>query len=238
MNSPAHEPDPLDHQSTLGGPPSDKGGRPQKAGPPGSQSLDQSNTPGTPASAAGAARKEDTLDRAGTAAPAPSTSSDLGALVEGWEGADVGEPLEQRYDLRKRLGSGGMGEVWEALDRRLNRPVAVKRLKPGLVSRRGAIQRFLKEAQAVARLSDYHIIQVHDFGQDRQGPYLVMELAEGESLAAIFAGAQGEPDACPGVGSDGPGVRGVVGGASAGDYPPRHQAGEHRGNGRGAGETG
>ncbi len=114
----------------------------------------------------------------------PPSASDLGELVEAWPGAEAGENLESRYELKARIGSGGMGEVWQAVDRRLNRQVAVKRLKPELVRRRGAVERFLKEAQAVARLTHYHIVQVFDFGHDRQGPYIVMEFVDGETLAA------------------------------------------------------
>ena len=92
------------------------------------------------------------------------------------------EPLEIRFEIQERLGEGGMGEVFRALDRRLQRSVAVKRLLSEAVGRKRAGKRFLIEAQAVAGLNHPNIVQVYDFGHDQNGPYLVMELVEGESL--------------------------------------------------------
>ena len=103
--------------------------------------------------------------------------------VDSWAGLRQAGRLEDRYDMRERLGVGGMGEVWQAVDRRLERPVAVKRLRGDLVRHPGALDRFLTEARTVARLNHPNIVQVYDCGSDPQGPYLVMELVEGESLA-------------------------------------------------------
>ena len=77
------------------------------------------------------------------------------------------------YEILAPLGSGGMGEVWKARDPRLNRVVAIKRLKG---ARRG---RFSREAQAIAALNHHHICQIYDIGPD----YLVMEYVEGKPLS-------------------------------------------------------
>src|SRR5690349_1068829 len=76
------------------------------------------------------------------------------------------------YTLLSPIGAGGMGEVWKARDTRLNRVVAVKRLK-------GAHNaRFEQEARAIAALNHPHICQIHDIGPD----YLVLEYIEGAPL--------------------------------------------------------
>ena len=74
------------------------------------------------------------------------------------------------YEILERIGSGGMGEVWKARDTRLNRIVAIKRLK----AEHGA--RFQQEAQAVAALNHPHVCQIYDIGPD----YLVLEYIEGK----------------------------------------------------------
>ncbi|MFT5526992.1 MAG: serine/threonine protein kinase [Pirellulaceae bacterium] len=81
------------------------------------------------------------------------------------------------------LGRGGMGEVVRALDRRLDRGVAIKRLRSEYGNNQKAFRRFLTEAKSVAALNHYNIVQIYDFGQDSEGPFIVMELVEGQSLA-------------------------------------------------------
>src|SRR5271170_1961539 len=76
------------------------------------------------------------------------------------------------YEILAPLGAGGMGEVWKARDTRLNRIVAIKRLK----AQHGA--RFNQEARAIAALNHPHICQIYDIGPD----YLVMEYVEGKAL--------------------------------------------------------
>ena len=76
------------------------------------------------------------------------------------------------YVLVSPLGAGGMGEVWKARDTRLDRFVAIKRLKPGYA------ERFEREARAIAALNHPHICTLFDVGPD----YLVMEYVEGRPL--------------------------------------------------------
>src|SRR5580658_6084240 len=83
----------------------------------------------------------------------------------------VGEKLGP-YEILAPIGAGGMGEVWKARDTRLNRIVAIKRLK----GPHGA--RFEQEAHAIAALNHPHICQIYDVGPD----YLVMEYVEGKPL--------------------------------------------------------
>src|SRR5262249_41709384 len=96
--------------------------------------------------------------------------------------------------LARRIAVGGMGEVWEAADTRLDRPVAVKVLKPELCGDAEFLHRFRTEARTTASLNHPGIAGVHDYGETASVPdrpddtaYLVMELVDGEPLAALIA---------------------------------------------------
>jgi WD40 repeat protein len=82
------------------------------------------------------------------------------------------------------LGRGGMGLVLQAEDSRLQRPVAIKVMRPGLAAQPEARQRFLREARAAAAVSHEHVVTIHHVDELNQNPYLVMPLLQGESLAA------------------------------------------------------
>src|SRR6266516_3309729 len=86
------------------------------------------------------------------------------------------------YEILAPLGAGGMGEVYRALDPRLNREVAIKVLPERLASDPQTLARFESEAKAVAALSHPNILAIHDFGNQDGIAYAVMELLEGETL--------------------------------------------------------
>jgi serine/threonine protein kinase len=86
------------------------------------------------------------------------------------------------YRLLRVLGVGGMGVVFEALDSELNRKVALKIIRPALTANHEARQRFLREAQAAAKLEHPHIVAIHHVGQQRGLPYLAMQRLQGETL--------------------------------------------------------
>ncbi|WNM39648.1 serine/threonine-protein kinase [Micromonospora halotolerans] len=97
--------------------------------------------------------------------------------------------LGGRYELERRVGIGGMSEVWRAHDLVLDRTVAVKLISPGLDGESTSVDRIRREARSAARLVHPNVASVHDFGtaalpDGRAVPYIVMELAEGETLAA------------------------------------------------------
>lgn len=105
-----------------------------------------------------------------------------------------GQLLAERYQLGKRIAVGGMGEVWEAVDVRLDRTVAVKVLKAELCGDAEFLHRFRTEARTTASLNHPGIAAVHDYGETAAVPdgpqdtaYLVMEFVEGEPLAATLA---------------------------------------------------
>jgi serine/threonine-protein kinase len=92
--------------------------------------------------------------------------------------------LGGRYRMGALLGTGGMGEVWAGQDLLLDRAVAVKVLGGALAGDSRAAERLRREARAAARLDHPNIARVLDLGEHDGRPYLVMELLEGESLAA------------------------------------------------------
>ncbi|GGC64274.1 serine/threonine protein kinase [Hoyosella rhizosphaerae] len=103
-----------------------------------------------------------------------------------------GTIIADRYRLQRFIASGGMGEVWEALDTRLDRRVAVKVVKPEVSSDSEFLIRFRAEAKTTAQLHHPSIASVFDYGEthdddDRAIAYLVMELVNGEPLNTVLA---------------------------------------------------
>lgn len=91
---------------------------------------------------------------------------------------------EERYEIRGKLGQGGLGAVYRAYDRNLNREVAIKRVLPDgeAESQEEATSSLLKEAKALSAIQHPHIVTVYDCGVDEDGPYVVMEILEGRTI--------------------------------------------------------
>ncbi|HET9154181.1 MAG TPA: protein kinase, partial [Solirubrobacterales bacterium] len=94
--------------------------------------------------------------------------------------------LSGRYETGERLGTGGMSSVYKATDRILERTVAVKILAEHLHDDERFVERFKREALAVAKLIHPNIVQVYDTGVDQGRHYIVMEYVEGRSGAQIL----------------------------------------------------
>ncbi len=94
----------------------------------------------------------------------------------------VGTSLNGRYRLEARIGSGGMSTVYRAFDETLERQVAVKLMNREVTSDSDQLERFRREARAVAQLSHPHVVGVIDAGEDDGRPYIVLEYVEGETL--------------------------------------------------------
>ncbi len=114
---------------------------------------------------------------------APVTGRGQGAYV-GATGSmlEPGGMLES-YRVQRLLGRGGMSEVYLARDETLERDVALKLLNPRVEGVDEALQRFLSEARAIARLSHPHIVQIFAFNPDATPPFLVMEYIPGGPLS-------------------------------------------------------
>ncbi len=94
----------------------------------------------------------------------------------------IGRVLNNRYEIEERLGGGGMAVVYRARDAFLGRPVSIKVLREQFASDADFLERFRREAQAVASLSHPNIVSLYDVGQDGDVHYLVMEYVEGRTL--------------------------------------------------------
>ena len=94
-----------------------------------------------------------------------------------------------RYTIQRTLGKGAMGVVYEGLDPKLNRRVAIKTILKSHLdpdTAKDYSMRFSREAQAVARLNHPHIVQVYDFAEEGEIAYLVMEFIRGKELKTYF----------------------------------------------------
>jgi predicted ATPase/serine/threonine protein kinase len=91
------------------------------------------------------------------------------------------------YQILKKLGAGGMGEVYRARDTRLNREVAIKTLPLDRLSQPDAISRFEKEARAACALNHPNIVTIYELGQMNGMHYIAMELVEGETIRELLA---------------------------------------------------
>jgi serine/threonine-protein kinase len=113
---------------------------------------------------------------------------DADSEVEGGMGAGIEQHARLGpYRVLRRVGSGGMGTVFEAEDTALGHRVAVKLLHPHLAGRPGAVQRFLREGRAAARIRHPNVVQVFALGIEGEIPYLAMELLQGDDLSVHIA---------------------------------------------------
>lgn len=94
-----------------------------------------------------------------------------------------------RYEIRSKIGEGGMGEVYRARDTDLGRDVAVKVLPSSFSADTGRLQRFQQEACAAGALNHPNILSIYDVGKHDGSPYVVSELLEGETLRQRIGGA-------------------------------------------------
>ncbi|MBI2191248.1 MAG: serine/threonine protein kinase [Planctomycetes bacterium] len=91
-----------------------------------------------------------------------------------------------RYKLLERLGAGGMGAVYKAVDTQMNRTVALKVLSSRLVSNPKYVERFMREARSAAALNHPHIVRAEDVGQEGSLFYFAMEFVEGSTLRQLL----------------------------------------------------
>lgn len=97
--------------------------------------------------------------------------------------------MEERYEIRAKIGQGGLGAIYRAYDTRMSREVAIKRIS--VVNNDASLQeestrQLIKEAGALASLQHPHIVTIYDVGSDEDGPYVVMELISGKTLDELI----------------------------------------------------
>src|SRR3954466_15772995 len=98
----------------------------------------------------------------------------------------VGMQLSGRYRLDAQIGAGGMSTVYRAFDQTLERQVAIKLLHRQIADDPDQLERFRREARAVAQLSHPHIVTVIDAGEEEGRPYIVFEYVQGETLKELI----------------------------------------------------
>ncbi len=98
----------------------------------------------------------------------------------------IGSVIGNRYLITERIGAGGMGEVYQAQDVRLQRIAAVKVLRAHLAGDPDAVARVMREAANGSKIRNQHVVDISDYGETDEGrPYLAMEFVPGESLRAL-----------------------------------------------------
>lgn len=95
--------------------------------------------------------------------------------------------MDDRYEIRGKIGQGGIGAVYRAYDKNLSREVAIKRILPegGADLEKEATRQLTKEAGALSALQHPHIVTIYDVGIDEDGPYVVMELLHGKTVDEV-----------------------------------------------------
>ena len=97
-----------------------------------------------------------------------------------------GRLLGNRYEIKEKIGNGGMAMVYKAKDQVLNRYVAVKILRDEFTTDQEFIKRFEAEAQSAASITHPNIVSVYDVGNEGNLYYIVMELIQGKTLKEII----------------------------------------------------
>ena len=128
----------------------------------------------------------------------PTLSGELRRLAESMRARGLGKDPDREppralgaYQLLEKLGEGGMGVIYRALQKGIGREVALKVLRPELLYFENSRARFRREIEAVARLSHPAIVPVFDAGEDGSVPFFTMEFVRGASLAAVLRQLRG-----------------------------------------------
>ena len=106
----------------------------------------------------------------------------------------VGQLIGDRYRVTDRIGEGGMGVVYRAVDEQLHRPIALKFLTPGVAHDTDRLAQFRNEARVLAALNHPHIVTIYEVGQAAATPFIAMEFVEGETLRVRFRAGRLSPD--------------------------------------------
>jgi len=97
-----------------------------------------------------------------------------------------GRILDSKFRFTKLLGAGGMGAVWKAQNIRVRKSVAIKLMHPEFAGNPGILDRFRNEATAAGQIGSQHICDIYDFGASVLGPYIVLEMLNGNSFGEVI----------------------------------------------------
>jgi serine/threonine protein kinase len=114
--------------------------------------------------------------------PAKETPPLTETLKKSTPTIDPGTVFAERYEIIEKIGEGGMGEVYRALDKNLSRPVAIKILPDAFAEDKERLARFEREAKLLAALNHPNIASIHGLEETEGRRFLVLEMAEGETL--------------------------------------------------------
>ncbi len=128
----------------------------------------------------------DAYDEAGDFIEAPAIAHDAHVLLSNHEQNNIGREIGP-YRIVERLGAGGMGEVYLAQDRRLDRPVALKILPAYFVSDEARLRRFQREARAASALNHPNILTIHEVGEADRVHFITTEFIDGQTLRELIA---------------------------------------------------
>jgi len=131
------------------------------------------------------------------AAPAQATTADAGGTLIEVTGIPQELADHAKYRVLGLIGQGGMGAVYKAEHRRMQRLVALKVINPGLLRNPSMIERFQQEVRTAARLAHPNIVTAHDADEAGGMHFLVMEFVEGRTLATVLAERGRVPEVLP-----------------------------------------
>src|SRR5207249_3558070 len=144
----------------------------------------------------GGAMDQPTNDSTGKppAGPADETPTRLDSGTAGATGGQAagglrlaaGTRLGTRYEIAAVLGEGGMGTVYRAHDRELQRDVALKVIRPDMAARPEILERFKREILLASRVTHKHVLRIHDLGEAGDLKFISMQFVEGENLKALL----------------------------------------------------
>src|SRR5437588_3299292 len=128
----------------------------------------------------------DAYDEAGDFIEEPAIVHDAHVLISNHQQNNIGREIGP-YQIIERLGAGGMGEVYLAQDRRLDREVALKILPAYFVSDKARLRRFQTEARAASALNHPNILTIHEVGEVDQLHFITTEFIDGQTLRELIA---------------------------------------------------
>ena len=141
---------------------------------------------------------------------------------------DPGQPFGDRYTVVEEVGSGGMGQVYKAIDRKLGKTVALKLIRPDTAAQQEGLERFRRELALAQEVTHPNVCRVHDLGEVDGVVYISMEYVEGQSLEDLIQSVGHlSPKQTVNIGAAG--LRRSPGDPRARHRPPRPQAREHHG---------